>query len=61
MVKSDEELIGEHLYINRDGTDDVYINLYRFESDEPVPLVINLHGGAFVAGDADTLDTQNDR
>lgn len=25
------------------------------------PLVINLHGGAFIAGDADTLDTQSDR
>ena len=61
MVKSDEELIGEHLYIKREGTDDVDVNLYRCESDEPVPLVINLHGGAFVAGDADTLDTQSDR
>ena len=61
MIKSDEELIGEHLYINRDGADDVDVNLYRYESDEPVPLVINLHGGAFVAGDADTLDTQSDR
>ncbi|MBQ8962124.1 MAG: alpha/beta hydrolase [Ruminococcus sp.] len=61
MVKSDEELIGEHLYIKREGADDVDVNLYRYESDEPVPLVINLHGGAFVAGDADTLDTQSDR
>ena len=61
MVKSDDELIGEHLYIKRDGKDDVDVNLYRYESDEPVPLVINLHGGAFVAGDADTLDTQSDR
>ncbi|MBQ8960539.1 MAG: alpha/beta hydrolase [Ruminococcus sp.] len=61
MVKSDDELIGEHLYINRDGADDVDVNLYRYESDEPVPLVINLHGGAFVAGDADTLDTQSER
>ncbi|MBR1752162.1 MAG: alpha/beta hydrolase [Ruminococcus sp.] len=61
MVKSDDELIGEHLYIQRDGADDVDVNLYRYESDEPAPLVINLHGGAFVAGDADTLDTQSDR
>lgn len=61
MVKSDEELIGEHLYIKRDGAEDVDVNLYRYENDEPVPLVINLHGGAFIAGDADTLDTQSDR
>lgn len=61
MVKPDEELIGEHLYIKREGADDVDVNLYRYESDEPVPLVINLLGGAFVAGDADTLDTQSDR
>ena len=61
MVKSDDELIGEHLYIQREGADDVDVNLYRYESDEPVPLVINLHGGAFVAGDADTLDTQSER
>lgn len=49
MIKSDEELIGEHLYIDRDEADDVDVNLYRYESDELVPLVINLHGGAFVA------------
>ena len=61
MVKSDEELIGEHMYIKRDGADDVDVNLYRYESSDPAPLVINLHGGAFVAGDADTLDTQSDR
>ena len=61
MVKSDEELIGEHLYIKREGADDIDVNLYRYENDEPEPLVINLHGGAFIAGDADTLDTQSDR
>lgn len=46
MVKSDEALIGEHLYIHRDGADDVDVNLYRGESDIPQPLVINVHGGA---------------
>lgn len=61
MVKSDDELIGEHLYIKRDSADDIDVNLYRFESEKPVPLVVNLHGGAFVAGDADTLDTQSER
>ena len=61
MIKSDEELIGEHFYIKRDGADDIDVNLYRFAGETPVPLVINIHGGAFVAGDADTLDTQSDR
>ena len=61
MVKSDDELVGEHLYIERDSADDIDVNLYRFESEKPVPLVVNLHGGAFVAGDADTLDTQSER
>ena len=55
MVKSDDELVGEHLYIERDSADDIDVNLYRFESEKPV------HGGAFVAGDADTLDTQSER
>ncbi len=60
MVKSDEELLGEHIYIKRDGKGDVDVNYY-FGDGESLPLVINLHGGAFIAGDADTLDTQSDR
>ena len=43
MVKSDEELIGEHLYIKRDGADDVDVNLYRGESDTPHPEYESLH------------------
>ena len=61
MIKTDEELIGEHLYIERDGKESVDVNIYIPENDELKPLVINIHGGAFVAGDADTLDTQSDR
>ena len=61
MVKTDEELIGEHLYIERENKEDVDINVYTANSEGKVPLVINIHGGAFIAGDADTLDTQSDR
>lgn len=61
MVKSDEELIGEHFYMKRNGKDDVDLNIYMLETETALPLVINIHGGAFVAGDADTLDTQSDR
>ena len=61
MVKTDEELIGTHFYVPRDGKDDVDVNLYLPDSAETMPVVFNLHGGAFIAGDADTLDTQSDR
>lgn len=61
MIKTDEELIGEHLYIERDNKEDIDVNIYIANSEEKVPLVINIHGGAFIAGDADTLDTESDR
>lgn len=61
MIKSDDQLMGEHMYIRREEKDDIDVNLYLADQSEPAPLVINLHGGAFVAGDADTLDTQSDR
>ena len=61
MIKTDEELIGEHLYIERDNKEDVDVNIYISNNEEKLPLVINIHGGAFIAGDADTLDTESDR
>ncbi len=61
MAKSDNELIGEHFYLPREGKEDVDLNLYLLSDDTLHPLVINIHGGAFIAGDADTLDTQSDR
>lgn len=61
MIKTDEELIGEHLYIKRDNKEEVDVNVYIPNGNEKKSLIINLHGGAFIAGDADTLDTQSDR
>ncbi len=61
MVKEDDELIGAHLYIERDNLSPVDVNVYVQDTEEKLPLVINIHGGAFIAGDADTLDTQSDR
>lgn len=61
MIKTDEELIGEHLYIERENKEDIDVNIYITNSEEKAPLVINIHGGAFIAGDADTLDTESDR
>ena len=61
MVKSDADLIGERLRIRRTDGDDVNVNLYLSNDGESLPLVVNVHGGAFIAGDADALDTQSDR
>ncbi len=61
MIKTDEELIGEHLYIERGKKESIDTNCYFTKTTEKSPLVINIHGGAFIAGDADILDTQSDR
>ena len=59
MVKSDDELLGIHFYVPRQGLDFVDVNLYLPEEGDNLPVVFNLHGGAFIAGDADTLDSQS--
>lgn len=61
MVKADKDLIGAHFYVPRDGKDDVDVNRCILKDDERHPVAFNIHGGAFIAGDADTLDTQIDR
>lgn len=59
MVKTDDELLGEHFYVPRQDMEAVDVNLYLLEDEESLPVVFNLHGGAFIAGDADTLDSQS--
>ncbi len=59
MVKSDDELLGEHFYVPRQDLDPVDVNLYLPDQGESLSVVFNLHGGAFIAGDADTLDSQS--
>ncbi|MDY5636607.1 alpha/beta hydrolase [Streptococcus orisratti] len=63
LVKEDSQLIGERLVIDRSGKESVRVNLYRPSeaSQTPLPLVVNVHGGGFVGGDADVLDTQSQR
>lgn len=61
MVKSDEELLGKRLIIDREGEKEIRVNVYLPEGGEKLPLIVNIHGGAFIAGDADTLDTQSHR
>ncbi|MBF0809236.1 alpha/beta hydrolase [Rothia nasimurium] len=48
----------------RDGKTPVSLNLYQPAQADPGqvrPLIINVHGGGFVYGDADVLDTQSQR
>lgn len=63
LVKNDSELIGESIEIQRDGKACIKANLYvpDIVGDERLPVVFNIHGGGFVGGDADVLDTQSDR
>lgn len=63
LVKNDSELIGERIEIQRDGKAGVKANLYvpDYNSDERLPVVFNIHGGGFVGGDADVLDTLGER
>ena len=63
LKKADSERIGERFEIARGRKKSVTVNLYVPDNAEgtKLPLVINIHGGGFVGGDADVLDTQSDR
>lgn len=63
LVKHDSQLIGERIETPREGKAGVRANLYLPDNagKEPLPVVFNIHGGGFVGGDADVLDTQSDR
>lgn len=62
-VKPDEQLLGERLRIDRKGKDPVKANIYYPAAGKTgkLPVVFNIHGGGFVGGDADLLDTQSQR
>lgn len=63
LKKDDSQLIGERVSVPREGKAPVSVNLYlpeKYENDS-LPVVFNIHGGGFVGGDADMLDTQSDR
>lgn len=63
LVKNDNELIGKRFEVPRSEKDSVKVNLYipENQSNEKLPVVFNIHGGGFIGGDVDTLDTQSDR
>ena len=63
LVKDENDLIGERIEIERDGNSSVNANIYIPDNigAEPLPVIFNIHGGGFVGGDADVLDTQSNR
>lgn len=63
LKKSDSELIGTRSDVPRGKKNPVSVNLYFPDktSEETLPVVFNIHGGGFVGGDADVLDTQSNR
>lgn len=62
MIKNDDELLGIRFDVPRRDKNPVRVNLHiPKDVNEKTPVIFNIHGGAFIAGDADTLDSQSDR
>lgn len=57
--KGDSERIGKRIIVPRDGLEGVAVNLYKPHgiAKESYPAVFIAHGGSFMDGDADQLDT----
>ncbi len=63
MHLDDSEVVGQRLEVPREGNRSVEVLLYEpsYETEGPLPVVFNIHGGAFIAGFADMLGTQSQR
>ncbi len=63
LVKSDQALLDQRALIPREGKEAVKINIYQPEvrSKANLPVVFHIHGGAFVGGDVDLLDSMSQR
>lgn len=63
LAKPDSELLGRRMLVPRDGEDGVRVNIYTpsVNLQGPLPVVFVAHGGQFMDGDADTLDSFCDR
>lgn len=63
FVKSDEERLGRRMLVPRENADGVKVNLYTPSNrlEGPLPVVFVAHGGQFMDGDADALDSFCDR
>ncbi len=61
--KPDSDLIGTRFIVPRPDKLGVRVNLYfpKNTSSSPTPCVFNIHGGSFMEGSADLLDSQSAR
>lgn len=60
-VKKKDPLLGQRFTVPRAGQNGVDTILYRPKKPiaQPLPVMFNVHGGAWVGGDATVLDTQS--
>jgi len=60
-VRKKPPYTGEQFFVPRDSKKSVEVFLYQPKASvfEQLPVIINLHGGAWVGGDATLLDTQS--
>ncbi len=62
MILDDDERQGNRFLVPRDKKTSVAVNLYiPKDSASPAPAVFHIHGGAFIGGDADLLDSLSQR
>ncbi|MBQ7994177.1 MAG: alpha/beta hydrolase [Solobacterium sp.] len=63
LVKADEDRLGRRVLVPRETQNGVAVNLYVPSQavSGPLPVVFVAHGGQFMDGDADTLDSFCDR
>ena len=63
LVKKRVYLLGEKIKIKRESSPSVEVYLYYPEGKQKVqlPIIFNVHGGAWIAGDATGLDHQAQR
>lgn len=53
--------LGQAFTVPREGSSGVRVRLYRPKEDvgDPLPVLFNVHGGAWIHGDAESLDLQS--
>lgn len=62
LAKDDSQMLGRRMTIPRDGADGIKASLYMPRcKKEGLPVIFVAHGGQFMDGDADTLDSFCDR
>ncbi len=61
LVRKKKLWIGRQFYVRWENAPDVEVFLYKPQENtgKPLPALFNVHGGAWVGGDATSLDTQS--